>query len=332
MFLLFLLGGVIIDTNNNEDKKWTVYIHISPSNKKYVGITSLNPPKKRWANGKGYSKNKYFIRAIEKYGWNNFEHIIYMDNLSEKEAKALEIKLIAEYKSNQNEYGYNITNGGEGANGHKLEQYHIDALKAASSIPVYQFDKDYNFIREFSSIREAARYYNANKTNIRECCSMKQYTSHGYIWRYKKDVQDPYNKNCIPKYNPKKNSKPVYKIDIYTREYILYDNIAEASRLENLEYEYIYNCCNKKARKFYNNCLWIYYDDVNDIELFIKDDLNFNSGRAKSIEQYDLNGNYIKWFKSMSEVAKELGLNRKKIASVCNVFLDNYGGFVWKYI
>lgn len=56
MFLLFLLGGVIIDTNNNEDKKWTVYIHISPSNKKYVGITSLNPPKKDGLMAKGIQK------------------------------------------------------------------------------------------------------------------------------------------------------------------------------------------------------------------------------------------------------------------------------------
>lgn len=326
------MGGIIIDTDYNEHKKWTVYIHISPSNKKYVGITSLNPPSKRWANGKGYSKNKYFARSIEKYGWNNFEHIIYMENLSEKDAKDLEIKLIAEYQSNQKEYGYNLTAGGDGTKGRKLEQYHIDAIKAASSVSIYQFDKDYNFIREFRGIREAARYYNTGKTNIRECCSMEHHTSCGYIWRYKKDVSDPHNKDCIPKYNPKYNGKSVYKIDIYTREYILYNNIVEACRLENLEYEYIYNCCNKKnPTKFYNNCLWIYQEDVNDIESFVKNGSSFNSGHAKSVEQYDLNGNCIKWFKSMTEAANKLGLNRKKIASACNGDLETYAGFVWKY-
>ena len=321
-----------MDIDYNEHKKWTVYVHISPSNKKYVGITSLNPPSKRWANGKGYRKNKYFTRAIEKYGWNNIEHIIYMENLSEKEAKDLEIKLIAEYKSNQNEYGYNLTAGGDGINGRKLEQYHIDAIKEANSIPIYQFDKDYNFIREFSGIREAARYYNIWKSSIRECCSMDHHTSHGYIWRYKKDVSDPYNKDCIPKYNLKKNNRAVYKIDIYTREYVLYDNISEASRLENLEYEYIYNCCNKRnGTKLYNNCFWIYQKDVNNIESFVSDGSNFNSGHSKSVEQYDLDGNYIKWFKSMTEAARNLGLNRKKIALACNGHLDTYAGFIWKY-
>lgn len=50
-------------------------MHISPSNKRYIGITSQKP-EIRWANGKGYSYNKHFYRAIQKYGWDNFEHRI----------------------------------------------------------------------------------------------------------------------------------------------------------------------------------------------------------------------------------------------------------------
>lgn len=54
---------------------YTVYMHVSPSGKRYIGITSQKV-EKRWANGKGYKTQQYFYRAIKKYGWNNFQHII----------------------------------------------------------------------------------------------------------------------------------------------------------------------------------------------------------------------------------------------------------------
>ena len=68
-------------------------------------------PEKRWNNGYGY-KNQIFYRAIEKYGWNNIEHEIMFEKLTKEEAEQKEIELIAYYKSNQKEYGYNVDNGG----------------------------------------------------------------------------------------------------------------------------------------------------------------------------------------------------------------------------
>ena len=57
---------------------WTVYMHITPNNKKYIGITS-QIPNKRWRNGKGYKKC-LFLNAIKKYGWGNIKHEILFDN------------------------------------------------------------------------------------------------------------------------------------------------------------------------------------------------------------------------------------------------------------
>ena len=91
--------------------KYTVYIHISPSNKKYIGITSQNV-KKRWQNGYGYKTNKYFWRAIQKYGWDNFEHEILFENLTVDEAKEKEIELIKLYNTSR-PTGYNLTFGGD---------------------------------------------------------------------------------------------------------------------------------------------------------------------------------------------------------------------------
>ncbi len=96
---------------------YTLYIHISPSNKIYIGITRQNPINKRWKNGNGYKGNAYFYRAIQKYGWNKFEHEIFSNNLTKEEACSMEKKLILLTKSNDYNFGYNITSGGEGVCG-----------------------------------------------------------------------------------------------------------------------------------------------------------------------------------------------------------------------
>ena len=92
--------------------KYNLYMHIFPNNKTYIGITSRKPNQRWGKNGKGYQHNQYMQNAITKYGWENVKHIILFTNLTKKEAEQKEIELIAQYKSNQREYGYNIENGG----------------------------------------------------------------------------------------------------------------------------------------------------------------------------------------------------------------------------
>lgn len=91
---------------------YTVYKHTSPSGKVYIGITSQKP-ENRWNHGKGYEFNSYFYRAINKYGWDTFQHEILYTNLTKDEACAIEIELIAQYKSNDPNFGYNLSSGGE---------------------------------------------------------------------------------------------------------------------------------------------------------------------------------------------------------------------------
>lgn len=96
-------------------KKFIVYMHITPSNKRYIGITS-NEYKRRWQNGYGYRGNKHFFNAIKKYGWENIKHEILFENLTQKEACKIETELIAKYKSDLCKYGYNKSIGGENPN------------------------------------------------------------------------------------------------------------------------------------------------------------------------------------------------------------------------
>ena len=90
---------------------YCVYMHISPNNKRYIGLTS-QIPEYRWNNGKGYINNNYFSNAINKYGWDNFQHIIIAKGLDEEVAQWLEIELIKEWDSANRDKGYNISSGG----------------------------------------------------------------------------------------------------------------------------------------------------------------------------------------------------------------------------
>ena len=179
---------------------YMVYMHISPSNKRYIGITSMNDENIRWQNGNGYKHNKHFYRAIEKYGWDNFQHIIIARNLTKEEACWLEIELIREWDSANKNKGYNITLGGEGSNGlkhSKKTKQQLSEKMSGENNPMYgkhhteevkeklrkiQLSLGFNnknsvaiicitTMRIFPSLREGARFYNTHHGSISECCN-----------------------------------------------------------------------------------------------------------------------------------------------------------------
>lgn len=94
-------------------ENYTVYMHIFPNGKRYVGITGQKL-KDRWrVNGNGYRPQKLVYRAIQKYGWDNIEHIVIAENLSAFDAGELEKSIIAKYNTTDFRYGYNQSVGGE---------------------------------------------------------------------------------------------------------------------------------------------------------------------------------------------------------------------------
>lgn len=114
-----------------------VYCHINKVNgKRYIGKT--NNIASRWSgNGSAYlrgrGKNTIFANAIKKYGWDNFEHIILEDGLTDEEASEREVYYIELYKTNivkhGNAYGYNMTDGGEGAAGRVISDETREKMK-----------------------------------------------------------------------------------------------------------------------------------------------------------------------------------------------------------
>ena len=89
-----------------ENNTWSVYRHTFPDGKVYIGVTSMDP-KMRWANGDGYRNQTKMQAAIEKYGWDNIEHTVLFNGLSENEAKKKERLLIEESDAKGGSGNYN---------------------------------------------------------------------------------------------------------------------------------------------------------------------------------------------------------------------------------
>lgn len=91
-------------------------MHVNKINqKKYIGITHTTLYKRWGNNGSGYKNGRQsvFGRAIDKYGWDNFDHIVLFENLTMDEACKKEIEYIKKYNTQDPNYGYNIQPGGQ---------------------------------------------------------------------------------------------------------------------------------------------------------------------------------------------------------------------------
>ena len=169
-------------------KSWTVYKHISPNGKVYVGISSN--VKKRWlANGYYYHlSDTAFSRALNKYGWDNFQHIIIKEGLTKQEACDMEIELIAYYKAKG--ISYNITDGGLGYRGKHTEEHNkhrTESRISNSTIDYLVIDKSFNYII-CNTEKEAAEFLGGTQSNISHVLRQPigyTFRKH-YIWRHKK--------------------------------------------------------------------------------------------------------------------------------------------------
>lgn len=166
-----------------EDRSYCVYVHTNKINgKRYIGMTKQQPPEKRWGiNGNRYCKSTYFYNAINKYGWDNFEHEIIKRNLTIYEASQLESKLIKEFDTMNDDKGYNLTGGGDTPIfSESVKEKMSDTWKSKFK-NIAQYDKNFNLIKIWEHASDAARKYGIRSSAIYNCCNGKRRTCKGYI-------------------------------------------------------------------------------------------------------------------------------------------------------
>jgi group I intron endonuclease len=54
---------------------------------------------------------------------------------------------------------------------------------------IIQLDDNFNFIKEWNSLKEAATFYNVNQSSISHCCAGRKAKIKGFIWKYKTDYE-----------------------------------------------------------------------------------------------------------------------------------------------
>ena len=197
--------------------KWTNL----KNNKSYIGKTTREKDR-YYEHLKDRRKEIPFHRALDKYGVNNFKYEVILKTSSNSIhnlnviLNTLEKHYIKKFKSNDKNFGYNLTEGGDGVKGYKLtdEQRKVisDRMKISNPMKGYKYTdeqkkeisarrkghKPYNnreviqlslngdYINTWESALKAAvtlSTYN-NRTNITKACRTGR-TALGYKWKYK---------------------------------------------------------------------------------------------------------------------------------------------------
>lgn len=138
-------------------KNYTVYYHKSPEGKYYIGQT-CQTLEERWQNGRGYKAIK-FKSAIDKFGWDNFEHGVLEENIPENmidEKEAYYIELFDSVKNGYNTYNKNYS------------QYHFSDLWAN---PLTR----QQMIIKLTQIRNTDEYKQQQSNIMKKCWESQEY-------------------------------------------------------------------------------------------------------------------------------------------------------------
>jgi hypothetical protein len=277
-------------------ENYTVYKHIFPNNKIYIGITSKKP-EIRWNNGKGYKLCPLMNKAIQKYGWNNVKHEILFINLTKKQAEEKEIQLIKEHKCNNRKYGYNIENGGNCCGTHSEETKRKIGAKSKGN--------KYCLGRHISK-EHIQKLHDGRMKKYKETGS---YGSHEYM-------QTEEYKNKISKaLTGIKRSKETRK------------KISEVAkkRIGNKNSMYGKKHSEEAKQKMREKALG------RKISEDTKRKISKNSVIKRKVNQYDLNGNFIKQYESLKQAEKETGILSQNIGEVCRGQQKYAKGYLWRY-
>lgn len=234
---------------------YTIYMHRNKINKKvYIGITKQKCEDRWRHDGLGYQNQIKFFRAILKYGWDNFEHLILFENLSELEASQKERELIILYDSYNN--GYNADLGGSTTNhspetlekmrqsmlGKKHSQETKDKISAAKekdkvSVICLETKKIYK------SIADASKDTGTDKSSIVKCCKGIMLSAGGLTWRYADPERNAeYKQATETRIN--KSKKTVLCIETDT----IYETVRAAAQATGADESAIVKVCKGKQK------------------------------------------------------------------------------------
>lgn len=272
----------------DEEKKWHVYVHTNKQNNcKYVGITSQNPMC-RWHGGSGYKCNVYFYRAIQKYGWDEFDHEIIASGLTKEEACELEKSLIEKYKSPEEGGVYNLTNGGEGTAGRVITDEFRKKIRQANLGKKHTLEAK----KKMSDARKGIPLSNETKKKMSIAHSGDRNPFYGkkLSEEHKQHLRDSHIGIAItPEWKQKIIDGQVLQHAVYCVELnLLYKGPSAAGKATNINYRHISECCKEVPhRKTAGGYHWMYADKAVENEYITQAELDIFLSNFKLKKEND---------------------------------------------
>jgi len=193
---------------------------------------------------------------------------------------------------------------------------HKNGLIKQETKKVWQYDLDGNFIKEFNSAREAIDKLGiSNPDNIRNAI-IKKGSSGGFLWR--KPSED--KSKIFVKRRKIRETKKVWQYDLngnFIKEFNSEKEAKDELGSGNIQIAIL-------KRTSAGGFLWGRPSD--DKSYVIKR----KPRKTKPVWQYDLDGNFIKEFKSMREAKDEVGIGGDSTISCAILKGFSAGGFRWK--
>lgn len=238
-------------------KTWCVYCHTNKVNgKKYIGITG-NKPTSRWNNGEGYKRCPRFYNAIKHYGWDAFTHEILYTGLTKEDAEQLEVDMIAKYKTQDNDTGYNLSVGGDVNCGfHRTDEF---KAKLSASHKGLQSGDKHPFWGTHRSEETKERIRAANVGKPKSDYTRKKMSNSAFA-RWSDDNQA--EREHLRELNIGANSAKAKRV-VCIETNRLYDCIRDAERANGIATGGITRCC-KGERRTAGGFHWAYAEAVSE--------------------------------------------------------------------
>lgn len=276
---------------------YILYLHKSPSEKYYVGITCQGIERRWRYNGSGYYGCKYFYNAIQKYGFENFEHFIIRMDLDEDTANKCEVNMIKNLR-NAGFQLYNVSNGGRAAfKGLHLSEEHkrkISESNIGRPPTVMSIQGKERLLNSLIGNKNALGYHHTEET--------RKQISEKLTGRKRKPFSSEHRRHI----SESKKGK----------------SLTESQKLQ-LEKLHKNNIGRKMPQSAIDSLI-----KRNKERIITKDTIKKIS---KAVVQYDLNMNKINEFISGQEAFRQTGTDNSSITKCCKGKLKSANGYIWRY-
>ena len=211
-----------------------------------------------------------------------------------------------------------------GAKKHKRRK--PDKLKGGG---ILQFSLEGIFIREYSSMREAAKVLKIGYGAIHYCLTGRQKTGGNFKWRYKIDPNFDEGIFDIPPMINHRTLKlqPVVQYTMEGEFVKEYASLEEAAEIRGIPAAIILLCIRGKQRST-NKYQWrLKKDAIKDGKIMDIDPARKQAGRA--VCKFDMDGKFIREYPSMADVARDEGVSREAISS--RLERKKCAGYQWRF-